>query len=291
MIIFVQYLRVYLRNWYLMFTDLSLFGISGKNRLLLTALHRNFVGPFTAKEAAEALRLSAPECHRLLSYLSGRGWLTRIRRGLYGLVSLDSTHPQEWVGDPWVLAAKLYGPSYYIGGWSACEHWDLTEQLFRETVVVTSRRARRRDPLIHGFPLLVRFTSEAKIFGISFVWRDQTRVSVSNPSRTVVDLLSDPLLGGGIRHVADVLETHYRSDHWDEALLGDYVGRLGNRTAYKRLGYLVETLRLDAPNLLRECEFGMSSGISLLDPSLPARGTSLRRWNLRVNATVLPVAA
>ena len=130
-----------------MLTDPSLLGISGKNRLLLTALHRNFVGPFTAKEAAEALGLSAPECHRLLSYLSGRGWLTRIRRGLYGLVSLDTTHPHEWVGDPWVLAAKLYGPSYYIGGWSACEYWDLTEQLFRETVVVTSRRARRRDSL------------------------------------------------------------------------------------------------------------------------------------------------
>ena len=274
-----------------MLTDPSLLGISGKNRLLLTALHRNFVGPFTAKEAAEALGLSAPECHRLLSYLSGRGWLTRIRRGLYGLVSLDTTHPDEWVGDPWVLAAKLYGPSYYIGGWSACEHWDLTEQLFRETVVVTSRRARRRDSLVHGIPLLVRFTSEEKIFGSSFVWRDQTRVNVSDPSRTVVDLLSDPPLGGGIRHVADVLETCYHSDHWDEALLGDYLGRLGNRTVYKRLGYLVEVLGLDAPDLLRECEFGMSSGISLLDPSLPVRGTSLRRWNLRLNATVLPVAA
>ena len=173
-----------------MLTDPSLLGISGKNRLLLTTLHRNFVGPFTAKEAAEALGLSAPECHRLLSNLSGRGWLTRIRRGLYGLVSLDTIHPDEWVGDPWVLAAKLYGPSYYIGGWSACEHWDLTEQLFRETVVVTSRRARRRDSLVHGIPLLVRFTSEDKIFGSSFVWRDQTRVNVSDPSRTVVDLLS-----------------------------------------------------------------------------------------------------
>ena len=274
-----------------MFTDTNLSGISGKNRLLLATLHRSFVGPFTAKEATEALGLSAPESHRLLSYLSNRGWLTRIRRGLYGLVSLETTQPHEWVGDPWVLAAKLYGPSYYIGGWSACEHWDLTDQLFRETVVITSRRARRRDSMVHGFPLLVRCTGEEKIFGGSFVWRDQTRVNISNPSRTVVDLLSDPMLGGGIRHVADVLETCYCSDHWDEVLLGDYLDRLGNRTAYKRLGYLVETLGFDAPDLLRECEFGMSSGISLLDPSLPARGTSLRRWNLRVNATVLAVAA
>lgn len=30
----------------------------------------------------------------------------------------------------------------------------------------------------------------------------------------------------------------------------------------------------------------MSSGISLVDPTLPARGRILRRWNLRVNAAL-----
>ena len=54
--------------------------------------------------------------------------------------------------------------------------------------------------------------------------------------------------------------------------MGDYLGRLGNRTVYKRLGYLVEALGLDAPDLLRECEFGMSSGISLLGPQPACQG-------------------
>ena len=274
-----------------MFTSPVLSGISGKNRRLLATLHRSFVAPFTAKEASEALGMSAPETHRLLSYLASRGWLTRIRRGLYDLVLLDTLEPQEWIGDPWVLASKLYGPSCYIGGWSACEHWSLTEQLFRETVVVTTHRSRARDVDVHGFPFLVRFADAKRLFGTSFVWRDRTRVSVSDPSRTVVDLLSDPLLGGGIRHVADVLEAYYHSGHWSEKLLGDYLERLGNRAAYKRLGYLVETLGLDSPDLLQECWESMSSGISLLDPSLPVRGTSLRRWNLRANATILPGVA
>ena len=142
------------------------------------------------------LGLSAPECHRLLSYLSGRGWLTRIRRGLYGLVSLDTTHPDEWVGDPWVLAAKLYGPSYYIGGWSACEHWDLTEQLFRETVVVTSRRARRRDSLFMEF--LSLSGSQAKRKSLAPVSSGVTRPGSMFPTHLARSSTSSPILRWGV---------------------------------------------------------------------------------------------
>jgi len=28
----------------------------------------------------------------------------------------------------------------YIGGWTAAHHWELTEQLFNETLVFTTRR-------------------------------------------------------------------------------------------------------------------------------------------------------
>ena len=269
-----------------MVTKLAPSGISGRNRRLLATLHRSVPGPFSVQEAASALLLSIPRTHRLLSYLADRGWLLRLRRGLYSLVPLEAVNAREWVEDPWVVASKLYGSSSYIGGWSACEHWGLTEQLFRETVVVTTRRVRSVHDEVQGFTFRVKSTKEDRIFGIRSVWRGRTRVSVSDPSRTVADLLSDPSLGGGIRHVADVLKTYFESEHLDEDLLARYVDRLGNRTAFKRLGYLAETLDLASPDLLQCCRDGISSGTSLLDPSLPARGPYLRRWNLRVNATV-----
>ena len=64
----------------------------------------------------------------------------RVCRGLYAPIPLDAIDPSAWREDPWVIASKLFGPDYYIGGWTACEHWDLTEQIFRETVVVTTKR-------------------------------------------------------------------------------------------------------------------------------------------------------
>ena len=269
-----------------MVTQLAPSGISGRNRHLLATLHRSFSGPFSVKEAASALVLSTPRTHRLLAYLADRGWLLRLRRGLYTSVPLEVAHAQEWVEDPWVVASKLYGTSSYIGGWSACEHWNLTEQLFRNTVVITTRRMRNALDEVQGFTFRVKRTKPERIFGIRSVWRGRTRVNISDPSRTVADIVSDPSLGGGIRHVTDVLETYFESEYLNEDLLVSYVERLGNRTAFKRLGYLTEAINVGSSDFLQHCRDGMSSGISLLDPGLPARGRYLRRWNLRVNTNI-----
>src|SRR5690606_27428990 len=85
-------------------------GISERNRRLLTALYRRVQGPFTVSEAAAILSFDAPKTHRFLAYLAERGWLVRVQRGLYAPVSLDAVEPSEWREDPWVIAAKLFGP-------------------------------------------------------------------------------------------------------------------------------------------------------------------------------------
>ena len=261
-------------------------GISERNRRLLTALYRSATGPFSVREAADALSFTMPRTHRFLAYLAERGWLVRVCRGLYAPIPLDAIDPSAWREDPWVIASKLFGPDYYIGGWTACEHWDLTEQIFRETVVVTTKRVRGKEADIQGFPFRIRRTSPRKIFGTKPVWRDQTRVYVSDPSRTIVDVLDDPTLGGGIRHIADVVHTYFKGQHRDDALLEDYARRVGNRTSFKRLGYLLETLDVHAPSLLQACETSVSSGIGLLDPSLPGEGPVVWRWRLRENGRV-----
>ena len=210
----------------------------------------------------------------------------RVCRGLYAPIPLDAIDPGEWREDPWVVASKLFGPGYYLGGWTACEHWDLTEQIFRETVVFSTRKMRGRETEVQGYPFRIRRTSQRKLFGTKSVWRDQTRVNVSDPSRTLVDILDDPSLGGGIRHVVDVIATYFREEHRDDELLASYVDRAGNRVVFKRLGYILEALEVRAPALLQACEAGVSSGVSRLDPGLPNEGPVAWRWNLRVNGRV-----
>lgn len=263
-------------------------GISEVNRRLLTTLHRYTTGPFSATDASTLLSMDIRKTRRFLAYLCARGWLARVQRGLYITVPLEAANPPEWREDPWVVASKAFKPCY-VGGWSACEHWGLTEQIFRDIVVITTRRARRRSVEIQGTRFRIKVLPNKRIFGCVPIWRRENRVQVSDPSRTIVDILDDPTLGGGIRHIADVLYAYFEDQYRNDRRLLEYIERFGNRAVFKRLGFLIESLGVDAPELVKACLIRQSTGLTVLDPSLPVKGRILRRWNLRANVVITSV--
>jgi predicted transcriptional regulator of viral defense system len=262
-------------------------GISEANRNRLGTLHRSITGPFSAPDAAPLLSMTIQPTRRFLAYLASRGWLSHLRRGLYVTVPLEAPEPADWREDPWLIAAKTFAPCY-IGGWSACEHWGLTEQIFRDVIVVSARRTRNRRFNIQGTAFRVKVLPANKLFGTRAVWRNRVKLQLSDPSRTVIDVLDDPQLGGGIRHVAEIVSAYFAGEHHDDARLLEYAQKLGNRAVFKRLGYLIDTLHIAAPEILAACQASQSSGLSALDPSIHSKGRILRRWNLRVNAHVQP---
>lgn len=174
----------------------------------------------------------------------------------------------------------------YIGGWSACEHWGLTDQVFRDLLVFTPDRSAPRRVLSGVTPIRAKVVRADKVFGTRTAWRRSTPVRVSDPTRTLVDLFDDPATGGGIRHVSEVLVTYFASEHRDDVLLVTYIERLGNRTAFKRLGYLLQTLGIGSADLVDDCRSRISRGVSLLDPDAGARGPVVTKWNLRINVEV-----
>ena len=260
-------------------------GITTTNRDRLTRLIRATEGPFTVAEASQVLNMTPARSRRFLAYLATRGWLARVRSGLYVAVPLDASEPTEWRADPWVVAAELFAPCY-IGGWNACEYWGLTDQLFRDVVIVSGRWTRDRMPMIQGTSYRVKVISPERLFGTRVVWRGRVQVRVSDSARTILDVLDDPGLGGGIRHVGDIVLEWFTGDLRDDVRLLEYVERLGNRSVYKRLGFLIETLALPAPDVMEVCERRMSSGTVRLDPSGPSKGRRVPRWNLMANASL-----
>ena len=100
-------------------------GINEKNRRLLESLNRFGKKLFSIKEAAIIMRLSHEDARFYLAYFTRRGWLSRVKRGLYISVPLGTVNPQEYKENPWIVANRIFSPCY-IGGWSAAEHWYLT---------------------------------------------------------------------------------------------------------------------------------------------------------------------
>lgn len=261
-------------------------GLSASNRSHVERLHRVFTGPFTAEEAAAALELDLERARRLVRYLADRGWLDRVRRGLYLPVPLGAYRPGEAHQDPWVVADTVFEPAY-IGGWSAAEYWDLTEQIFHDVLVATTRRPRDRTPTIGGTRFEVHTVAEAKRFGLAQAWRGDVRVEVSDPSRTVVDLLADPSWGGGMRQVADMVVEYLDSGQRDDELLVQYGDRFGVGAVFKRLGYLIEELGLEAGPLVDDCHQRRTAGINDLDPTARSDGRIVTRWGIRSNVRLL----
>src|ERR1700736_3824010 len=67
------------------------------------------------------------------------GWLRRVRRGLYIPVPVDARAPQAWADAGMAVAAEVWSPCYFTG-WTAANHWGLSEQVFRTIVLKSARR-------------------------------------------------------------------------------------------------------------------------------------------------------
>ena len=260
-------------------------GITTKNRVLLDKLNREAKNPFGIAEVSSILGLPLKKATRLVAYWVSRGWLARIKSGLFITVPLGAISPGERKEDPWVVATMVFEPCY-IGGWSACEHWGLTEQIFNDIVVFTSHKVRHKRNEVQGTVYIVRSIKDEKMFGVKPVWRAQTKVNVSDPSRTIADILSAPSLGGGIRNVASILREYFSGDEKNEKDLLNYLSKLENGTAYKRLGFLLEHLKVDSPILIEACKKNITLGYSRLDPGLPKKGSIINRWNLMINSAI-----
>lgn len=244
----------------------------------LSAIVRGTKGTITNRQAAQITGLDQAEASKLLSRWCKKGWLSRVARGLYVPVPLEAENSDLPLDDPWLIAVSLYSPCY-IGGWSAAEYWGLTEQIFRTTVVVSTARPRIRKPTLKGVDFWITTAASEKMFGLKTVWRGAVKVMVSDPSKTMVDMLSEPQLGGGIRCVQDMLRNYLDSDTKNLDLLLDYAQRLRNGAVFKRLGFLLEMNAPQETAAIERCRENLTMGNALIDSKMPAQAL-IGRWRL-----------
>lgn len=258
-------------------------GLSATSREQLSRLLRDSPSVLTAGVAASTLGLTHAAAARKLAVWSRAGWLARIRRGAYVPVPIESASADIALEDPWSVAAVMYSPCY-IGGWSAAEHWGLTEQIFGSLCVMTATRPRDRRPVLRKTRFELHTVSPSSFIGLKAVWRGSARVQVSDPVRTIIDMLADPALAGGVRHLIEMLETFLHDRPKEAAKLAGYASELGIGSVFKRLGYLLQRNHPGEVALIELCRKSLSAGYAKLDPALPA-DRLVTAWRLWVPTT------
>jgi predicted transcriptional regulator of viral defense system len=261
--------------------------LSISDRLTATKLARSARhGLIDIESGSKALGLSANETATKLGSLARRGWLLRVRRGLYFVLPLEAEPGKPLMfDDPWVLAREAFSPCY-IGGWSAAEYWGLTEQIFRSTLVITAAPLRERTVTLLGHEFRLFSVPENRVLGVTPIWRGTERVPVSDRERTIVDCLRHPDLGGGIRHVAHIMREYGSTKEHDFSKLIKVAPNAANGAAWKRLGYLAELLWPGEEAIIAEALKHVTTGYLALDPTVRKKGRILRRWRLRVNVSL-----
>ncbi len=243
-------------------------------------------GVISLPAAAKAMGVPRARAALQLRRLVRQGWLQRLRRGLYLVKPLNAALGQAAIPeDPWVLAREVFSPCY-IGGWSAAEHWDLTEQLFRSTLVVTAAPARTTQPRIGGHDFRVFRIPPARLgAGVVKVWRGPERVDISGLERTIVDALRNPEIVGGGRHLVQILTAYGEHERHDFARLLAVAREVASGAAWKRLGFVAEYIWPGDTTIVDAARRHMTTGYVRLDPGVRLHGKLAKRWRLWINVS------
>jgi len=248
---------------------------ASKRQQRLSALMRATPGPIRVEDAARVLELDRAHAAKLLAGWHNQGVIRRVARGLYVPVQPSALQQTQVLDDPWILVPELYDPGY-VGGWSALEHWELTEQLFRSVCVLTSKRTINGETSHQGVPFFVKHIPARKLVGTKTLWRKNIKIQISDLHKTILDVVDDPYLGAGLQHTVDCLREYKRLTQKQDGLdrLLQYAIEIKTGSLFKKLGFLAEKFDFDSA-FVHECASRLTTGYAYLDKN--ARNQKLMR--------------
>ena len=258
----------------------KLLGIGKKDRGRLSKVIHETNWVIRVGDASKILGIERLAAAKILSRWSSNGWISRIYKGIYIPIPIESLTIDIPIEDPWLLIQALFSPGN-IGGWSAAEYWDLTEQIFQTVMVYTTQKPRSKKFSLRNVNIVTQVIPEKYLFGLEPVWKGQSKILLSDPSRTIIDLMNRPKSGGGIRHSADIFLNYLKSSKRDLVKLLQYAENMEKGSIYKRLGFLLEIFAPEEKKAIEKCKKHLSKGYTKLDPNLPAQKI-VTRWRLWV---------
>lgn len=257
-------------------------GLSSQERLFIAAVRHEGLSIITNETVKQNTGLSENAANQVLLRLNKKGWIQRVKRGHYILLDLTATSPEPIVEDALVLAMDLFSPCY-LTGWTAAEHWGLTEQIFNTILVHSATYQRNSETKTGGVKFIVRRIKQEDLFGTKSIWSSNHKIEMADRHRTVVDILNRPEDGGGAELTYEICKSYLLSNDMNPTSILQYAERLGNRSVFKRLGFIVEHLVPSQVAFIEACHKRISKGVSCFDPSGPKTGRIHSRWNLRIN--------
>ena len=251
-------------------------GLGGKESFLLLSLARRDKEIFTIDDAREII--DNPK--KILYMLSKKGWILPLKRGLYAIVPMEigPKGADSFIIHDFIVASYLAKP-YYIGYWSALNYHGLTDEIPR-TVFIANLKAKKPLKILHSEFYFVKL-SKKKFFGFKPIDIEGRKINISDREKTIADCLDHPEHAGGIDDVAKAIFFNHKELNLE--LIEEYLTRMGNLTALKRFGYILEVC-----NIEYKIKTVPLKSYSIFDPLSPRKEVYNSRWKLVINKDIKP---
>lgn len=214
-----------------------------------------------------ALGASESYARKFAHGLVRKGWLERLRPGLFLLVPAD--RGREGVADtnPLTAGTALVAPYFFSFG-TACTHHGLTEQTFAEVYLACQER-RRPETIRDKRYVFVPVPAE-RFFAFSETAVLGHPVQMATIERSLLDAIDRPRYVGGVGEVSRIVARAAGKVSWD-AVLG-LVRRWDSSALVQRLGYFLDLHAVDLPGHVR------AALLELVHPQSKIQLASRRQW-------------
>jgi len=248
---------------------------------LISKLYEDNKQTFNISDAQEILQKDYNQTTELLSELVKRKVISRLKDGKFLIIPQEIGNVDNYFGN-WLVAASevVNSPDYYVGFYSAMNHWGMvTQPLLRVFVATPKSQVVPRQLRDH---LIFVYMKEKFIWGVKEEWTTQTRkVRMSDPEKTILDGLLYPENCGGITEIAKGIWIIREKLDYDK--LGEYVKKYNKNVIAKRLGYILEILEINCPALILKLQKYIKDRYDLFDPAIPYGSKNKNSWRLMDN--------
>ena len=253
-----------------------------KNRERLVKLLSASNGLISISDAAKILDIPRDKARSILWSMTKSGWIKSIKSGLYTVVPLEASSPSMSEENSFVVANKLF-PQCYIGGWNAANFWGFTDQLFASTWIMTTKNVTYKEQNAGNHAFILTQIKPSYLFGTQTEWIQNTKVMISDPSKTLIDFLNFSE-SFSVSSMVDIFKAYVNSEHKNLALLKEYAIATQNKSIFKRLGFLMERFLSSEKVFIDFCQQNISKGYSAMS-SLSKCDRIVTKWNIRIPST------
>ena len=240
---------------------------------------------FEYKEAIKVLPNSKENTvRRLLSDMTSRGLLMRIKDGVYYIIPYEE-NPETFMPDWHVLVKYLVKDiKHYIGYYSALQIHNLITQPSLKEQIVVAKQIRPSEIKIKDVTFQCIYHNESHFFGEKKTWIDNfNKVSCSDIEKTIIDCLFKPDYAGGIVEVARAI--YSTKEKLDYKKLLEYTIKFNSQAVIKRLGYILELFEIET-EIIQELQKLKTASYVVLDTELPKTGKRNSRWSIQQNLDI-----